>query len=542
MSLPTTGEDNWGTQLNQYITNVVLAQANAAAASISSHQVASDPHGDRAYALGIVAPLTSGVNGPNGFLQLNGAGRIPSSTLPTGGGRTSSFDVVADYSAPTNGTAASTYIQNALTACGATGGGEVWVGDGNFGIDQVLYCPSNTWLHLSPGAVMTRIVNTGTGQAPPYMVANFNGSSSGSGSNNILIEGGSWVFDSQAAAGTPMAFVDGDNILVRNTSIRTLQNSPAVLFAGCTNSDTDEVRFSTSSPSSGRSSYSSAPPAVRIEVAASSVISGLNAAIYTGLGCSSVGVHGCKITGATASDGTGPYTAFGGMVGTTAAVASVWHTNIIVESCMAVALPYNGVYPANWQTMAVVNNQFSLNNGQAAVAAWNPSAPGSTNQVIANNTTTSTGSNLDAYYTANSGGRTGTSLSLDGTLQVTVQPNAVYEVRAGIGYSSSNKSLKYDFSLPSGSFNYTTTRMTQADNLYNSSFGTVNLYYSQTYSITAGSPDTADPNGSAVQVLGLLQVGSSGGTFGLEWCQSSNAPGYPIVLLAGSYLYLNRVA
>ena len=215
-SLPNTGDSNWGSPLNDYITNVVLAEANTAEANIASHQVAGDPHGDRAYALALVAPLTSGVNGPNGFLQLNSIGKIPTAQLPPGGGRTSAFDVVKDYSAPVNGTAASSFIQSALNDCGTAGGGEVWVGDGTFGIDVTLYVPSNVWLHLSPGATMTRIIHGGSGLAPVYMVANFNGAVSSTGSGNILIQGGTWVFDSQPAAGVPMAFVNG-----RRSSCRT---------------------------------------------------------------------------------------------------------------------------------------------------------------------------------------------------------------------------------------------------------------------------------------------------------------------------------
>lgn len=539
MSLPVTGQANWGVPLNQYIVNVVLAQANAAVASISTHQAASDPHGDRAYALALVAPLTSGVNGPFGFLQLNNIGKIPSGVLPPGGGRTSAFDVVKDYGAPTNGTSASTQIQNALNDCATSGGGEVWVGDGNFGIDTALYIQANTWLHLSPGATMTRIVNGGSGLAPANMVANFT-SSTGSGTSNILIEGGQWVFDGPSAAGIPMAFFGAVNVFVRDTSIRTLQNSPAILFAGCTTASADRVKFSTATPGSARSTYSSAPPAVRIETADAGVVAGLNAAIYTEAACNTVKVTGCSITGATASDGTGLFTAFGGLVGTTAAVASSFHQNIIVTENTAVALPFNGTYPVNWQTCCIANNQFSLNNGNAGTPAWNPSAPGSTNQVIVNNTTTTSSTNLDAYYTANSGNITGTTLAADGTLQVTVQPNAVYEVRASIGYTSGSVSLKYDFSLPSGQFNYTSTR---AANLsVTTGFGGGNVVADLTVNAAAGTPDTAHPGGSGVKILGILQVGSTGGTFSLTRGQSSNAPGFPIVLQAGSFLYLTRVA
>ncbi len=537
MSLPVTGASNWGVPLNNYIINVVLAAANTANSAISNHQTASDPHGDRAYALSLVAPLTTGVNGPNGFLQLNSIGKIPNGVLPPGGGRTSSFDVVKDYSAPTNGTDATTQIQNALNDCGTAGGGEVWVGDGTYGISLPLYVPSNVWLHLSPGAVMNRIVNGGSGLAPAYMVANFNGSTSATGSGNIIVEGGSWVFDSQTATGVPMAFVSGSNVTVKDTSIRTLAQGAGVLFAGFTNGEVDGVTFLASAPGGARSTYTSSPPAVRVESAVSSTISGLNAAMYTGNPCSTVYVEDCYISGNTSSDGTGLYTVFGGMAGTTNAQASSFHTNVFVRGCTAVALPANGTYPANWQSCTVTSNQFNLNNGQVFTATWNPSAPGTTNQVVANNTTTTATGNLNTYYTANSSGRTGTTLSLDGTLQATVQANAVYEVRAAIGYSSGNSDFKYDFSLPSGSMNYNATKV---EAVYNGFSG--NFYPALISSNVAGTFDTASVNGGAVTILGLLQVGATGGTFGFEWCQKTNQPGYPIVLLAGSYLILNRVA
>jgi hypothetical protein len=536
--LPSTGDSNWGVPLNSYITTVVLAQANAAAASIASHAAASDPHGDRAYALGLVAPLTTGVNGPNGFLQLNNIGKIPNGVLPPGGGRTSSFDAVKDYSAPVNGTSASTQIQNALNDAGTAGGGEVWVGDGTYGIDTTLYVPSGVWLHLSPGAVMNRIVNTGSGLAPVYMVANFNGSVSGSGSSNILIEGGKWVFDSQAAAGVPMAFVDGDSILVRNTNIRALAQSPAVLIAGCTNVACDEVQFSSATPGGARSAYTSSPPAVRIEVAGSGVIAGLNAGMYTNAACTSVRIRNCTITGATASDGTGVYTIFNGLAGTTAATASVFHQNIIVSGNMSVGFPANAVNAVNWQTMGVTGNQFSLNNGQDAVSTWNPSAPGSTNQVIANNLTTSAGTDLKAYKTGNTS-RTGTTMSNDPDLQVTVSSSAVYQVVLSVPYACAGSitALKYDFSVPSGAtFTYTTTRQQSVS----TGFGSIDV--SETISNTNGTSDNADPNGTGMQVIGLLQVSTTGGTFAMKWAQQSNQPSWAVTVQQGSVMFLKRLA
>jgi hypothetical protein len=66
-----------------------------------------------------------------------------------------------------------------------------------------------------------------------------------------------------------------------------------------------------------------------------------------------------------------------------------------------------------------------------------------------------------------------------------------------------------------------------------------------TVSNTAGTPDSASSSGGSnygIQAMGLLQVGSTGGTFGLEWAQHVNQGGYNLSLLAGSYIYLTRVA
>ena len=538
--LPTTGDSNWGVPLNSYISTVVLAAAQSAQVSIANHQAGTDPHGDRAYAQALVAPLTSGVNGPNGFLQLNGIGKIPNGVLPAGGGRTAAFDAVKDYSAPTNGTDATSQIQSALNDCGTLGGGEVWVGDGNFGVSLPLFIPSNVWLHLSPGATMTRIVNGGSGLAPTYMLTNFNGNTSPSGSNNILVEGGKWVFDGPSATGIPMAFVGGDSILVRNTSIRTLAQCPAVMFAGCTNSAALVNQFSTATPASARSAYLSAPPAVRIETAASSVISGLNVAIYSGAACNNIKVTGNSITGATASDGTGLYTAFGGIAGTVAAVASSFHQNIEVLANAAIALPASGVYATNWQTTIITNNQLNLNNGSAAVTSWNPSAPGTSSQVIANNSSAGSSGGLAAYKAGGTSRSSTTTPSLDPDLQVSVAANAVYEVRASVGYQSNNSSegIKFDFALPSGSMGYTVSLPTVDAGGFSGSDITT------TINGNAGTPNTSTTDSGTdygLQFMGTLQTGGTPGTFGFKWSQSSSS-GTGLNVRANSYLTLTRIA
>jgi hypothetical protein len=538
MSLPNTGDSNWGIPLNDYITTVVLAQANTAAAAITTHQAASDPHGDRAYALGLVSPLTSGINGPNGLLQLDGTGRIPTSALPTGGGRTNTFDVVADYSAPTNGTAAATAIQSALNDAGTDGGGEVWVGDGTFGIDLPLYVPSGVWLHLSPGATMNRIVNGGSGLAPSVMVANFSGSVSSTGASNVTIDGGSWIFDGQSAVGFPMAFAGGTNVIVKNASIRTLKASAAVVFAGCTDSGTRNCQFSTSGSLGSRASYSSANAAVDIEPAVSAAISGLNSAMYTSSPCTGIFVQGCSITGATASDGTGLYTAFDGLAGTNNTVASTFHTGIIITGNTAVALPTNGVYPANWQTATITSNQLGINDGSTASTTWNPSQPAGANVVVANNgTSDGTSAGLYAYKSSNTSRSNTTTLTIDPALQVTVVANGVYEMRAVAIYSctvtGATPGFAYDIQLPSGSLEYSVI------NPLNTSLE------DEGYVDTAGTPDwVIVASGTYLlsqEMKGILTVGATGGTVGLKWAQHLTSA-TAMTVCSGSYIVLTRLA
>src|ERR1700761_9285591 len=92
--LPTPGEYNWGTQLNEYIENEV-EPAGTAAEVVAQHDAATDPHGDRAYANQLVSGFTNEANQPNGFLQLDDTGHIPFELAPTGGGIGSLYDVRA---------------------------------------------------------------------------------------------------------------------------------------------------------------------------------------------------------------------------------------------------------------------------------------------------------------------------------------------------------------------------------------------------------------------------------------------------------------
>lgn len=81
---PAIGDLNWGTELNDYLDNTLMPQVTQNTSNFSTHvasapspATSSDPHGDRAYALQLMAPIQSGVNGPSGFVQLDANGRLP---------------------------------------------------------------------------------------------------------------------------------------------------------------------------------------------------------------------------------------------------------------------------------------------------------------------------------------------------------------------------------------------------------------------------------------------------------------------------------
>ena len=325
---------------------------------------------------------------------------------------------------------------------------------------------------------------------------------------------------------------------MQDTAVRTLLGSPAILAAGMTGFGAENILFSTTTPGGSRASYSGSQPAVRVENASSSAISGLNSGMYTNAPCSLVTLSNCAITGGTASDGSGLYTAFGGLAGTTSPVSGSFHTNILVAHNATVALPANAVYPANWKTATITSNQFNITSGVTATASWLPSAPGGVNQVITDNGTgdpSSASTTLSAYKSGTTSRSSTTSLTLDPDLQVTVAANAVYEVRASIGYAcvSTSAGIAFDFQVPSGTFGYTANEPV-------STGGGAGVYFN-----TAGTPDNGDTGGSGntlgLQFMGLLKVSTIGGTFGFKWAQYSSSSS-ALILQASSYLILNRIA
>lgn len=372
-NLPTTGQLNWGTPLNNYIENE-LDPAGSATTAITNHKSASDPHGDRSYANTLVSGFTTGANLPNGFVQLDVTGHIPATLAPTGGGITSLYDVKANFGATGNGTTDdSTAINNALTGCAAAGGGWVWVPAGTFACASTLVIGNNTALVLVPGAVIKRIGNP---NAPGVMLANYT-SSSTTGASNILVMGGMWVADGVSTNCTPMTFVNGGGIVVKDTSIRGVQGgsgNPAIVTAGCQNVLYDNIALPGTAPSGARSAYY--PPAFQIETTASATVSGLNSAMYSGSPpCKNIGIRNCDITAATSSDGNGNYTFYKFLAGSINPVSSVYQQNIIVTANTATGLCSTPVWANNWQYTNIADNTVQSFITPFTVSSWTPSTP-----------------------------------------------------------------------------------------------------------------------------------------------------------------------
>ena len=271
LSLPSNGQSNWGTPLNAYITEVVLAQANTADAAIINHQSAVDPHGDRAYSLGLINPVITGTNGPNGYVKLNAAGLVPIALIPSAGGLSDVFDVASSTFGgnPTPGVDNTVPIQNALNAAAATGGGEVWLCSGTWTISSTLVIGNNTFFHMAPGATLLRGVNPVNGLRPSVMLANFNSTTVASHiTGNIWVSGGIWDATNNntvSVACTPIQFANGSFALIEKTLFILPQNNPAIQIFGMTAVAIQNNEFEGFTPSLGYNSITN--PAVVMSAA-----------------------------------------------------------------------------------------------------------------------------------------------------------------------------------------------------------------------------------------------------------------------------------
>jgi hypothetical protein len=298
VTLPVDGQTDWGDELNTAITTVET-EATSAQTSINNHAAnnPSDPHGDRNYAFTLVSPITSGVNGPNGFVQLNSSGTIPANLISGSGGAGGSFtniyDAISTYGAvPNTGADQSGTIQAALNAASAAGGGEVWVGAGTFSLANYLVIGANTWLHLSEGTVMSRIVGSST---PAYLLTNCKfGTNNTPGAKNIMVSGGTWDAvgaQTLTSACTPMFFIQNTKLTVKDVIINGVFNNPNIEVNGCTTVKLDNLYFT---GRGSNSSFSGTVPCIRLNVSSSSTTpSGLSNGVYNNTSTNNVSVLNC---------------------------------------------------------------------------------------------------------------------------------------------------------------------------------------------------------------------------------------------------------
>lgn len=378
---PALGSTNWGTPLDTYMASI-LTEATTALNNISTHAVAVDPHGDRAYSLGLVNPILTGTNTANGYVKLNSSGLVPNSLLPSAGGLASTFDVSsATFGGVGNGINDDTSaLQGALTAAATAGGGEVWVPNGTWTVSSTLVIGNNTWLHLSPGAVMVRKINSGTGLLPGIMLANFSASTSRAQiTGNILISGGVWdatAANTQSVACTVLQLANAAFCGVEQTVFVAPKNNSAVQLFGCNLGVIRDVLFETYTPTGLPSAVTA--PAIQIAQASSvEMPAGLNSSMYSNAICQQVLIQSVIVTvpiGGYLTAGGQSFGGFGYAVGTMSTPIAATHTLITVSDCVA-----NGVTQNFWKAnlwFNVLLSDVQVNSGYNTSSAASISTSG----------------------------------------------------------------------------------------------------------------------------------------------------------------------
>ncbi len=133
-----------------------------------------------------------------------------------------------------------------------------------------------------------------------------------------------------------------------------------------------------------------------------------------------------------------------------------------------------------------------------------------------------------AYKTATTVRNTLTK-SIDPDLQITLAASSVYQIEAGIIYTSAN-AMDFTWVVPaSATGGYTTSH-----NLAGTGAGTWGFVWGATVSAAALGGSV-----NGVQVHGMIQTAASGGTFGISW--ASNVGPASLTLGVGSVLTARRV-
>jgi Pectate lyase superfamily protein len=357
-ALPVDGASGWGDTLNAYLTSLSASVAGNTT-SIANHASnnPADPHGDRAFTTGLVNPITTGVNGPNGYVKANSSGFIPSALISgsatTGGIYSGVYDAVTMFGAVAgNGLDQSTALQNALNAAGTAGGGIVYIGPGTFSISNYLIMPSNVWLLMNPGTKLQRI--PGSVNAP-YMITNVQFGTSNPPSTNVKITGGTVnsYGSGVSSACTNILLVQGSQSMIEGVHFFSpFAAGPAIEVNGCSQTYISRCNFD-GNAGAGVSSV----PAVRVNTTSTST----SPASLPGVSYNNAAVAGLHVDSCTtAALSGGPNGPFGSLVGSDkVSISFNVHSYIVVSGCTTFYASNNSpifMNTAIWNSSTWANN------------------------------------------------------------------------------------------------------------------------------------------------------------------------------------------
>lgn len=133
-----------------------------------------------------------------------------------------------------------------------------------------------------------------------------------------------------------------------------------------------------------------------------------------------------------------------------------------------------------------------------------------------------------AGYKTSSTVRSTLALATDPDLQVTLAANAVYEVRAAIGYAAASGNLSFTWTAPPGiGGNYVGT------------FSVAGTTAADLYSWGGTQAAATSGGNQGILIEGMISTGGSGGTLGLQWASGSGPAS--LTVSTGSKLALRRI-